>query len=134
MPFNFNLSKDSTGASNASVKFSQTPLPVRAPPPVGVYAEYQVERAASPLPSNPAPRYPDEMRSANVDGVVLAQFVVNENGTIDSASFRALHSTSEQFTNAVRAGLSSFRFNPALVGGHPVKQLVQMPFQFSLSK
>jgi hypothetical protein len=39
-----------------------------------------------------------------------------------------------EFVQAVRAALPSFRFSPALVGGHPVKQLVQMPFRFNLSK
>jgi len=37
-------------------------------------------------------------------------------------------------TNAVLSTITSFRFNPAELGGRRVKQLVQMPFQFSLSK
>jgi TonB family protein len=65
---------------------------------------------------------------------VLAQFIVTENGSADSASFQVVRSTNDQFTNAVRASISAFRFNPALVGGRPVKQLVQMPFTFGLTK
>jgi hypothetical protein len=34
----------------------------------------------------------------------------------------------------VLSTITSFRFNPAELGGRRVKQLVQMPFQFSLSK
>jgi TonB family protein len=140
MPFNFNLSKDSSGASSVNVKFSQSPLPLHPSPPKkmvapnGVYLEYQVEKPVSPVANNVAPRYPSEMRAASVEGEVLAQFIVDENGTADSASFQVARSTNDQFANAVRAAISSFRFNPALVGGRPVKQLVQMPFQFSLSK
>jgi TonB family protein len=102
--------------------------------PPGVYFEYQVQKAVSPLPGNRAPRYPDVLRSANVEGVVLAQFIVDENGVADSTSFTVVRSTHDLFTNAVLSAIGSFRFNPAELNGQRVKQLVQMPFQFSLSK
>ncbi len=102
--------------------------------PPGVYFEYQVEKAVSPVPGNRGPRYPDILRTANVEGSVLAQFIVDENGMADSTSFTVLRSTHDLFTNAVLGTITSFRFNPAELGGRRVKQLVQMPFQFSLSK
>jgi TonB family protein len=102
--------------------------------PPGVYFEYQVEKAVSPVPGNRGPRYPDILRTANVEGSVLAQFIVDENGMADSTSFTVLRSTHDLFTNAVLSTITSFRFNPAELGGRRVKQLVQMPFQFSLSK
>jgi TonB family protein len=102
--------------------------------PPGVYFEYQVQKSVSPLPGNRAPRYPDILRSANVEGEVLAQFIVDENGVADSTSFTVLRSTHDLFTNAVLSTIGSFRFNPAELNGQRVKQLVQMPFQFSLSK
>ena len=64
----------------------------------------------------------------------MAQFIVNESGLADSATFQVVRATNEAFARAVRASISSLRFSPALVGGHPVKQLVQMPFQFNLTK
>ena len=48
--------------------------------------------------------------------------------------FKVLKSTHDMFTNAVRAVLPNMKFYPAEVGGRKVKQLVQMPFQFSLTK
>jgi TonB family protein len=102
--------------------------------PPGVYFEYQVEKAVSPVPGNRGPRYPEILRTANVEGSVLAQFIVDENGMADSTSFTVLRSTHDLFTNAVLSTITSFRFNPAELGGRRVKQLVQMPFQFSLSK
>jgi TonB family protein len=74
------------------------------------------------------------LRKANVEGEVMAQFIVNEGGLVDSATFLVVRATNEGFANAVRASVSSLRFSPALVGGHPVKQLVQMPFRFDLTK
>ena len=96
--------------------------------------DFQVEKQVAPLPNNPGPRYPDMLRSANVEGEVLAQFVVDTTGRADIGTFKALKSSHDLFTIAVKSALSNMRFYPAEVGGRRVKQLVQMPFQFSLRK
>ena len=49
-------------------------------------------------------------------------------------TFEIVKSDHELFTNAVRNVLPNYRFFPAELGGRKVKQLVQMPFVFSLSK
>jgi len=98
------------------------------------YFEFQVEKQVSPYPGNPNPRYPDMLRSANVEGEVLAQFVVDTTGRADMGSFKVLKSTHDLFTNAVKVALPNMKFYPAEVGGKHVKQLVQMPFQFNLTK
>ena len=98
------------------------------------YFEFQVEKQVSPVPGNPAPRYPDMLRSANVEGEVLAQFVVDTTGRADMSSFKVLKSTHDLFTNAVKSSLPNMKFYAAEVGGKRVKQLVQMPFQFNLTK
>ena len=98
------------------------------------YYEYQVESQVSPYPTNQAPRYPDVLRKANVAGEVLAQFVVDTNGVADMSTFKVLKSTHDLFTTTVMSALPAMRFHPALVGGRPVRQFTQMPFQFSLTK
>jgi protein TonB len=98
------------------------------------YFEFQVEKQVSPYPGNTAPHYPDMLRSANVEGEVLAQFVVDTTGRADMNTFKVLKSTHDLFTNAVKASLPNMKFYPAEVGGKKVKQLVQMPFQFNLTK
>jgi len=108
-----------------------TPAPVNSDQP---YFEFQVEKQVAPYPGNTAPRYPDMLRSANVEGEVLAQFVVDTTGRAEMATFKVIKSTHDLFTNAVRAALPNMKFYPAEVGGKHVKQLVQMPFQFNLTK
>jgi protein TonB len=98
------------------------------------YFEFQVEKQVAQVPGQPGPRYPDMLRSANVEGEVLAQFVVDTTGRYEAGSFKVLKSSHEQFTQAVKNALPSMRFYPAEVGGRKVKQLVQQPFTFSLSK
>jgi len=108
-----------------------TPQPVNSDQP---YFEFQVEKQVAPYPGNTAPRYPDMLRSANVEGEVLAQFVVDTSGRAEMNTFKVIKSTHDLFTNAVRAALPNMKFYPAEVGGKHVKQLVQMPFQFNLTK
>ncbi|MEO5816191.1 MAG: M56 family metallopeptidase [Gemmatimonadaceae bacterium] len=79
-------------------------------------------------------RYPDSLRHGNVQGEVVAQFVVDENGLVVPGSFKVVRSTHQQFTDAVKTALPNMRFYPAETGGVKVKQLITQPFTFSLSK
>ena len=99
------------------------------------YFEFQVEKtAAVSAGTAAAPKYPAELRAANIEGEVLAQFTVDTTGAPVMATFKVLKSTHDLFTLAVKNALPSMHFNPAQVGGRPVRQLVQMPFNFNLSK
>ena len=98
------------------------------------YFEFQVEKQVTTAPNSPQPRYPDILKSANVEGEVLAQYVVDTTGRADVRTFKVLKSTHELFTKSVRNALADMRFEPAEIGGHKVKQLVQQPFTFALSR
>ena len=138
---NIDLSKKVTSEEDFTGKGAQggfakgvvggTPTPINDNQ---TYFEFQVEKQVSPYPGNSAPRYPDMLRSANVEGEVLAQFVVDTSGRADMNTFKILKSTHDLFTNAVKSALPNMKFYPAEVGGKHVKQLVQMPFQFNLTK
>jgi len=97
------------------------------------YFEFQVEKPVAPLNNSP-PRYPDVLRSSNVEGTVLAQFVVDTEGRVDMSTFKVLKSDNDLFTEAVKNSLRTAKYLPAEVGGRKVKQLVQQPFVFSLNK
>jgi len=97
------------------------------------YFEFQVEKQVVPAPGSGAPRYPDMLRSANVEGEVLAQFIVDTTGRAEMGSFKVLKSSHDLFTSAVRQYLQQARFYPAEIGGRRVKQLVQQPYNFTLT-
>ncbi|MEP6780054.1 MAG: energy transducer TonB [Gemmatimonadaceae bacterium] len=107
-----------------------------APPPQGdqPYFEFQVEKPVVAAPGSPGPVFPEMLKSAGVEGTVLAQFIVDTTGRAEVASFKVLKSDHAQFELAVKNALPRMRFLPAEVGGKKVKQLVQQPFQFSLTK
>lgn len=96
------------------------------------FFEFQVEKQVAPAPGSGGPRYPDMLRSANVEGDVLMQFVVDTTGRVDMSTLKVLKSSHDLFTNAVRQFLSGARYYPAEIGGRKVKQLVQQPFNFAL--
>jgi periplasmic protein TonB len=98
------------------------------------YFDFQVEKPVVMAPGAQGPAYPDMLRSAGIEGTVLAQFVVDTTGRADMVTFKALKSDNDLFTTAVKNALQRMRFLPAEVGGRKVKQLVQQPFQFSLNR
>ena len=100
-----------------------------------VYLEFQVARQVAPLPGNVAPLYPSELRERSIEGDVLMQFVVDTAGRLVPGTLRALRSTDPAFTREVVRALMAMRFLPAeLKDGTRVRQFVQMPFQFRLSR
>lgn len=98
------------------------------------YFEFQVEKPAAMAPGSPGMQYPEMLRSAQVEGTVLASFVVDTTGRADMGTFKVLKSDHELFTNAVRNALPRIRYLPAEIGGRKVKQLVQQPFVFNLAR
>jgi TonB family protein len=80
------------------------------------------------------PRYPESLRQAAIDGVVLVRFVVDTAGRIDMSSVAIVSSTHDLFSRSVRDALPSFRFKPAESGGHRVSALAEMPFEFRIAK
>jgi protein TonB len=94
----------------------------------------QVEKQVTVAAGNPPPRYPEVLRSSGVEGRVVAVFIVDEAGRAEEGSVRFTHSDNQLFEEAVRVALRRLRFNPAEIGGRKVRQLVQMPFVFSLAR
>src|SRR5439155_16994275 len=93
-----------------------TPQPVSDQP----YFEFQVEKQVAQIPGSGSPRYPDMLRSANVEGEVLAQFVVDTTGRAEMSTFKTLKSSHDLFTNSVKSALANMKFYPAEVGGRKV--------------
>ncbi len=99
-----------------------------------IFFEFQVNKPAGAIAGSGHLTYPAELRSHNVQGVALMQFVVDEKGSIEPGSIKELKATHPLFAQAAREGLASMKFTPAETQGHRVRQLVQMPFTFSLSQ
>lgn len=98
------------------------------------YFEFQVEKPVRHAPGSAAPRYPPELKTAGVEGEVLAQFVVDTLGAPLLHTFRVLKSSHGEFTESVKTALPGMKFVPAELRGRKVRQLVQQPFVFAIQK
>lgn len=96
--------------------------------------EFQVERPVRPISGVVGPRYPTALREANVEGDVLAQWVVDSTGRVEAGSFKVLRASSPEFVASVRDVVYALRYQPAVLAGRPVRQLVQQPFEFRLTR
>ncbi|MGH7664289.1 MAG: TonB family protein [Gemmatimonadaceae bacterium] len=82
----------------------------------------------------PVHAYPDTLRKARVEGVVLAQFVVDTMGRAEMSTFRIVESDHHLFSWAVRRYLSRMHYIPAEDAGRKVRMWVQQPFTFAISR
>jgi protein TonB len=94
----------------------------------------QVENRVSLVPGGAPPRYPEALRMAGVEGQVVAQFVVDVGGRVEEGTVKLVRSDNPLFDESVRAALARMRFTPAEIAGRKVRQLVEMPFVFALSR
>jgi protein TonB len=94
----------------------------------------EVDTPASALAGGIAPTYPPSLRSAGIEGRVIAQFVVDTRGRASRESIRILSATNDLFSESVRKAIGQMRFAPAKIGSKPVAQLVQQLFVFKLDR
>lgn len=119
------------GGTSTGVGSGPAPIAVNTDQP---YFESQVEKPVAAAPGSPGPAFPEMLKSTGVEGTVLAQFVVDTTGRADVSTFRVLKADHALFEQAVRSALPRMRFLPAEIGGRKVKQLVQQPFSFTLTR
>lgn len=96
-----------------------------------VYTADQVSQPATPIGSaGIVPLYPDSLFMAGVPGRVVAEFIVGADGRIEDGSVSIASATNAYFATSVQSALEGVMFKPALLDGTPVRQVVQLPFNF----
>jgi protein TonB len=100
----------------------------------GVSDASAVDRAPRVAGRAPEPRYPATLRSAGIEGSVLAEFVVDTLGRAELTTLRFPELANPLFGDAVREALARFRFEPGEVAGRKVRTRVAVPFEFRLEK
>jgi TonB family protein len=102
--------------------------------PQKVYTALQVDQMVERYENSAAPVYPPELSARRTEGQVVAAYVVDTVGRVDTTTIRVLGSDHPRFTESVRTALADARFRPAKRGGHTVRQLVQQRFRFKLEQ
>jgi TonB family protein len=78
------------------------------------------------------PRYPDMLRSANVEGHVVAHIPIAADGTPGRIRFETTPGFHELFGQAIRNAVRSSKFTPATRLGRRVSSEVTVPVTFVL--
>lgn len=112
-------------AQQGSARCTGTPIdPLVVVGPV--YRDCDVDRPARLRGSPPQPAWTPR-GSDLVDGRCFRaefQFVVDTLGAPDLSTLTAVSSSSTEYGEAVRATLRNLRYEPAILGGKPVRQIV----------
>ena len=123
-------------------EFSERPQIVeRAPPPPPPVAlpaprapEPGLAARANPVPvSSPPPRYPAEAARRRESGTVLVRVDVGPDGVPTSTSI-VQSSRSRSLDKAALDAVRRWRFQPAVVDGHPTVGSVVVPIEFNLGR
>lgn len=80
--------------------------------------------------SGSMPVYPAEARLQGIEGVVMLEFLVDEQGRVIGAE--AVGESHPLLAEAAQQAVANWHFAPATVDGHPTYQVVRVPIQFNL--
>lgn len=117
-------------------RFAMPVTPIGTPAagdPNGVYDSNIVEQSPELLAS-PPPRYPEMLRMAHVEGIVIVQGVVDTLGHLERGTLKVISSPHPALSTSAVEGLANAVFRPGRVEGRAVRVLVQMPVQFSIAR
>lgn len=103
-------------------------------PSDGVLEERYVDRPPHILGEPIQPVFPTSLRERGINGRVSVEFVIDTLGRAEMNGLRVVEATDALFAQAVRAVLPRYRFSPGEVGGQKVRTLVQLPFEFSMTR
>jgi TonB family protein len=78
------------------------------------------------------PKYPAALRAAGLRGEVVIEYVVGEDGRVDTSSVRAVRFTHPDFVPPIRAALASARFIPAQRSGGAIAVRVRQRVAFQV--
>jgi periplasmic protein TonB len=85
------------------------------------------------LLSGPPPVYPELLRQAGIQGVVLVQAVVDTTGRVEPNSVKIIQSANPGFDAPAKQQILKSLFRPGRSYGRAVRVLVQLPINFSLT-
>lgn len=109
---------------------------VRHDPDIGSCSPESAARrsAAVAQKNHVSPSYPDTLRRAGVEGVVVAAFDVDTTGMPDLSTLTIVETPHELFSRAVERVLAKALYHPATCGGRTVRARVEQSFEFALNR
>ncbi len=76
------------------------------------------------------PRYPDFLKKMEIEGTVVIQAVIKQDGRVEEPSVKVIKKLHPQLDQAAVDALKNSEFSPALYGSRPVRVIMQIPYTF----
>jgi protein TonB len=84
--------------------------------------------------SGPMPRYPEMLRQAGIEGIVMLEFVIDTSGRVEEGSLKVLQSTNRAFEGPAKDVIRRSLYRPGRVRGTPVRVLVSQQIGFTIQR
>ena len=88
------------------------------------------ESTAPQLVVGESPEYPEVARLKNIEGTVVVEALIDEEGKVFAAD--VVQSVSKDLDKAAVQAVSKWKFDPAKKDGKAVMKVVQIPVKFNL--
>ena len=88
------------------------------------------QNASPVLKDGPKPEYSDFARANNIQGTVIVEALVDENGKVFAAD--VVQSVHAELDKAAVAAVKDWKFTPAIENGKATMQVVRIPLTFAL--
>ena len=100
--------------------------------PDSIFSVLEVDKMVERFEGSAAPVYPRDLLAMGAEGSVLATYVVDTTGRVDTTTIQVVRSDDSRFTESVRTALGGMLFRPAKRAGKTVRQLVEQQFRFRI--
>ncbi len=84
--------------------------------------------------SGPSPRYPEMLRQAGIEGIVLLEFVIDTSGHVEEGTLKVLQSTNRAFEGPAMNVIQGSLYRPGRVRGQAVRVLVSQQIGFAIQR
>jgi TonB family protein len=96
-----------------------------------VFVEAEVDTHPKPI-DIPMPEYPEDLHRRGVEGNAVVEYVIAKDGRVEDATIRVLSATEPAFGKSASRVIREARFQPAQVGGQPVRIRWQQVIRFQI--
>jgi len=98
----------------------------------GVFSADVVQEKPEALSGAP-PVYPELLKQAGIQGMVMLEFIIDTTGRVEGNSIKVISSANPGFEAPAKTSIARTLFRPARVYGHAVRVLVRQAINFTLS-
>jgi TonB family protein len=77
------------------------------------------------------PVYPEEAREAGIEGIVIVEALIDEQGNVFAADI--ISSPDERLNKATLEAVAKWKFSPATEDGEAIMKVVRIPVNFDLT-